>query len=209
MLWDHRWNGGTVKVSPASLARSSLVLWRMEPPPGRAWGCAPQTRSRSETCTTRKLLTAISRMLWDHQSYGGTVMGFSLTSRVVPCRARCLPRRSLAEPGPNRPNRPNCRNCPKSSRYFPGVSRSSLARPLSAGTAAGKSMGLCAPNPQQVKDLHHAEIAYRNFPYAVGPPMSRWNGGVFSCPLVSSFAVRTSLFHTGPSGISHPSPSPP
>ena len=91
----------------------------------------------------------------------------SLTSRVVPCSARCLPRRSLAEPGPNRPN---CRNCPKSSRYFPGGSRSSLARPLADGTAAGKSMGLCAPNPQQVRDLHHAEIAYRNFPYAVEPP---------------------------------------
>ena len=35
----------------------------------------------------------------------------SLTSRVVPCSVCCLPRRSLAEPGPNRPN------CPKSSRY--------------------------------------------------------------------------------------------
>ena len=33
--------------------------------------------------------------------------------RPVPWFARCLPRRSLAEPGPN------CRNCPKSSRYFP------------------------------------------------------------------------------------------
>ena len=111
---------------------------------------------------------------------------FPLTSRVVPCRARCLPRRSLAEPGPNRPN---CRNCPKSSRYFPVGSRSYLARPLAVGTAAGKSMGLCAPYPQQVRDLHHAEIAHRNFPYAVGPPVERWNGEGF--PGVSrSFLAR-------------------
>ena len=40
-------------------------------------------------------------------------------------------------------------------------------------------MGLCAPYPQQVKDLHRAEIAYRNFPYAVGPPELRWNGNGF------------------------------
>ena len=58
------------RYSPAALARSSLVLWRMEPPPERAWGCAPHTRSRSETCTTRKMLTAFSRMLWDHQCHG-------------------------------------------------------------------------------------------------------------------------------------------
>ena len=55
------------RYSPAALARTSLVLWRLEPPPGRAWGYAPHTRSRSETCTTRKLLTAISRMQWDQQ----------------------------------------------------------------------------------------------------------------------------------------------
>ena len=43
-------------IFPSALARTSLVLWRMEPPPGRAWGYAPQTRSRSKTCTSRKLL---------------------------------------------------------------------------------------------------------------------------------------------------------
>ena len=42
-----------------------------------------------------------------------------------------------------------------------GVSRSYLARPLADGTAAGieKYMGLPAPSPGQVNDLHHAEIA--------------------------------------------------
>ena len=57
--------------------------------------------------------------------------------------------------------------------FVPVGSRSYLARPLADGTAAGKSMGLPAPYPGQVKDLHRAEIAYRNFPYAVGPPKSR------------------------------------
>ena len=45
---------------------------------------------------------------------------------------------------------------------FPVGSRSYLARPLAVGTAAGiffKSMGLPAPHPGQVRDLHRAEIA--------------------------------------------------
>ena len=75
------------RYSPAALARTSLVLWRLEPPPGRAWGYAPHTRSRSKTCTTRKLLTAISRMPGDHQCYGGTVVGFfpDLSCRPLQC----------------------------------------------------------------------------------------------------------------------------
>jgi hypothetical protein len=82
---------------------------------------------------------------------------FFLTSRVIPCSARC-------------PKRPNC------LRYFPAaLARSSLVL-WRVEPPPEKSMGLCAPNPQQVKDLHHAEIAYRNFPYAVGPPMLRRNG---------------------------------
>ena len=54
--------------------RSSFSGWNRRRE--RAWGYAPQPRSRSKTCTTRKLLTAISRMLWDHRRYGGTVVGF-------------------------------------------------------------------------------------------------------------------------------------
>ena len=59
--------------------------------------------------------------------------------------------------------------------FSPVGSRSYLARPLADGTAAGKSMGLCAPYPQQVRDLHHAEKAWSIFPYAVEPPTSRRN----------------------------------
>ena len=42
-----------------------------------------------------------------------------------------------------------------------------------------KCMGLPAPFPGQVNDLHLAEIAQRNFPYAWRPPTLRWNGNVF------------------------------
>ena len=53
------------------LRRSSFGGWNRRRE--RAWGYAPHTRSRSETCTTRKLLTAISRMLCDHRCSVGTV----------------------------------------------------------------------------------------------------------------------------------------
>ena len=64
---------------PSSLARTSLVLQRLEPPPGlrwkkSAWGFPPHTPGRSKTCTTRKLRDAISRMRGDHRRIGWTVM---------------------------------------------------------------------------------------------------------------------------------------
>ena len=91
------------RFSPSALAPSSLVLWRMEPPPGKAWGCPPHTPGRGESPAPRKNAAAFFRMLWDHRSYGGTVEVFPGGSRSIPCRARC-------------PNRPNCRNRPESSR---------------------------------------------------------------------------------------------
>ena len=68
---------------PAALARTSLVRQRLEPPPESAWGFPPHPPGRSVTCTTRKLLNAISRMRGDHQRYGGTVMFFPDLSRQV------------------------------------------------------------------------------------------------------------------------------
>ena len=58
-----RWNGGDSSRRLSLVPRSSFSGWNRRRE--RAWGYAPQTRSRSMTCTTRKLLTAISRMLWD------------------------------------------------------------------------------------------------------------------------------------------------
>ena len=86
----------------------------MEPPPGRTWGCAPQTRSRSKTCTTRKLLTAISRMLWDHQCHGGTVEFFPVLSchpsqSVLPSFTPVL-RAFLTRPHLPLKTRQDCRN---------------------------------------------------------------------------------------------------
>ena len=52
--------------------------------------------------------------------------------------------------------------------FTSGGSPSFLARPFADGSAAGVEMcmGLPAPHPGQVKDLHLEEIAQRNFPYA-------------------------------------------
>ena len=96
-------------LCPAALARSSLVLQRLEPPLENTWGSPPHPPGRSRTCTPRKLLNAISRMRGDHQRYGGTVM-FSPASRTRSCCARC--------PGcPRRPRRPGLFALPRLSRY--------------------------------------------------------------------------------------------
>ena len=63
----------TPSLLPAALARASLVLRQLEPPPESTWGSPPHPPGRSRTCTPRKLLNAISRMRGDHKRYGGTV----------------------------------------------------------------------------------------------------------------------------------------
>ncbi|MBO5724931.1 MAG: hypothetical protein J6S58_08900, partial [Lentisphaeria bacterium] len=40
-------------------------------------------------------------------------------------------------------------------------------------------MGIPAPCPGQVNDLHIANFLYPNFPYAWRPPEERWNGDIF------------------------------
>ena len=81
------------------LRRSSFGGWNRRRE--RAWGYAPHTRSRGDSPAPRgNCLSAISRMLWDHRSPGGTVRKAVPDPRTVPWFARC----------------PNCPNCPKSSR---------------------------------------------------------------------------------------------
>ena len=98
------------RFPPSALARTSLVVWRMEPPPGRAWGCPPQTPGRGESpAPSRKMPGAFSRMLWNRQRHGGTVRKAFPNPRTGTRSARC--------PNcPNRPNRPNCPRCPNCSR---------------------------------------------------------------------------------------------
>ena len=58
---------------PSALACTSLVLWRMEVPPEKNGAGKPHSPCRSMTCTSRKLLIAISCLHGDHQCPGGTV----------------------------------------------------------------------------------------------------------------------------------------
>ena len=156
---------------PAALARTSLVLQRLEPPPGlrSAWGFPPHPPGRSVTCTTRKLLGAISRMRGGHQRYGGTVMFFpDLSHQVMLCAMSGMSESSGSSGSVRAPSASRVITLLQSAwgncfsltpPLLPGVSRSCLARPSAVGTAAGieKCMGLPAPSPGQVNYLHRAE----------------------------------------------------
>ena len=105
-----------------------------------------------------------------HRRAGGTVK-FSLTSRVIPCSACCLPRRSLAEPGPNRPN------CPISSRFS---RRLSLVPRSSFGgwNRRREKHGAARPTPRAGENpLHRVKMLAHFFVCCVitDVPAERWS----------------------------------
>ena len=86
MLWFHRCHGGTVKCCPVG-SRSYLARPSADGTASgkRAWGCSPHTPGRGESpAPSRKLLNAISRMLWFHRCHVGTVRKAVPDPRPVP-----------------------------------------------------------------------------------------------------------------------------
>ena len=84
------------RFPPSALARTSLVLWRMEPSPGKAWGCPPHTPGRGESPAPRKNAGAFFRMLCDHRCSVGTVR--KAVSRPSP-RSMVCALLATAQPG--------------------------------------------------------------------------------------------------------------